>query len=139
MLHHIAYVSTAVHLMSAAELNEILEQARAINREADVTGLLLYKDRSFIQVLEGEEAVLREIYGRIMVDPRHTRVTTLFDEALEKRDFGEWSMGFYAPTDTDMAAVEGYSRFLERDYPLRDFLADLTRARKLLLHFRARA
>jgi hypothetical protein len=139
MLHHIAYVSTAVHLMSAAELNEILAQARAINLQVDVTGLLLYNDRSFIQVLEGEEAALREIYGRILVDPRHTRVTTLFDEPLERRDFGDWSMGFYAPTDTDMAAVEGYSRFLEHDYPLRDFLADLTRAKRLLLHFRARA
>jgi len=139
MLHHIAYVSTAVHLMSTDELTEILDQARAINQDAGVTGLLLYKDRSFVQVLEGEESTVREIYGRILVDPRHTRVTTLFDEPLARRDFGDWSMGFVRPSDEELAGVEGYSHFLERDYPLRDFLADLTRAKKLLLHFRSKA
>ena len=56
-MYQLVYVSTASRAMSDADLNEILDVSRRKNRERDVTGVLLYLDRGFLQVLEGPEAV----------------------------------------------------------------------------------
>ena len=42
----------------AALLNALLEQARAKNLENELTGVLIYVQGSFIQLLEGEEHAL---------------------------------------------------------------------------------
>src|ERR1019366_9211818 len=55
-LFRLAYVSTASKLFSSAELWEMLKESNARNKEAGVTGMLLYKDGQFMPVLEGTAA-----------------------------------------------------------------------------------
>ena len=50
---HLCYVSTATRLMTQADLLDLLATARQRNKACDVTGMLLYKDMSFVQILEG--------------------------------------------------------------------------------------
>ncbi|HSM42684.1 MAG TPA: BLUF domain-containing protein, partial [Afifellaceae bacterium] len=52
-MYCLVYVSAAHHLMGDDELTEILETSRARNAAAGITGMLLYKDGSFMQLLEG--------------------------------------------------------------------------------------
>lgn len=47
-----------------------------------------------IQVLEGEEADVRERYETIEHDHRHHRAIVLLEEHIEQRAFPDWSMGF---------------------------------------------
>ena len=136
-LIHLAYVSTAVRFMPVDELTALLEQARQKNDRLGITGMLLYKDKSFLQVLEGEPDAVHELYQRIQRDDRHEKVKTLFDEALDTRDFPEWTMGFQNLDGTDLSELEGYSDFLETPDTARTFFEHQTRAKKLLLLFRA--
>jgi hypothetical protein len=133
----LAYVSTATRLMSSEDLAQLLEQSRDFNAANDVTGMLLYKDRSFLQVLEGSEAVLMPLYDRIRRDRRHEKVKTLFMTDVPARDFGEWSMGFKNLDGSDLTALPGYCDFMEDGETARAMFEDLSRAKRLLLLFRA--
>jgi hypothetical protein len=60
--------------------------------------MLLHHGRSFLQVLEGDELILRRLFSRIERDPRHHQVSVVDASTLfgDRRSFGDWSMGFSA-------------------------------------------
>ena len=74
------YVSSAVELFSAAELATLLETSRRNNAPTGITGMLLYKDGSFMQVIEGEEEEIHKLHSRISRDPRHAGLITLMEK-----------------------------------------------------------
>jgi hypothetical protein len=80
--------------MEEAELLELLEAARVRNGELGITGLLLYAEGNFIQVIEGAPDGVELLYRRIKRDPRHRRFTPLLDHMIESRNFEGWQMGF---------------------------------------------
>lgn len=105
------YRSAATSPLSEAQLGDLLKQARDTNARLGLTGLLLYDDGSFLQVLEGEPQPLLTLYERILKDPRHDRIMKLLHCELEHRRFGEWRMGFVSVTRLGLS-IPGYSDFL---------------------------
>jgi hypothetical protein len=94
-MHQLVYVSTARWTMSNDDLNDILDTSRRNNRNNRITGLLLYIDQGFLQVLEGPEASIKETYhGHIVHDRRHTALRILTERETDRRLFAGWSMGF---------------------------------------------
>ncbi len=75
-----------------AELGAIFSAARSTNAELGVTGALLMSGDWFVQALEGEEDVVRELYGRIAKDVRHEQVAEIESGKVEARVFGRWAM-----------------------------------------------
>ena len=55
-LHRIVYMSTAVGVLRAEELDRIYLRAKSANARAGITGLLLFYEGAFLQVLEGPAA-----------------------------------------------------------------------------------
>ncbi len=55
----LVYVSSATRPFSGEDLRALLETCRKDNAELGVTGMLLYKDGNFMQVLEGDEDAVR--------------------------------------------------------------------------------
>jgi Sensors of blue-light using FAD len=97
-MFQLIYSSVAQHHFSSQDLKRLLVRARMSNSKANVTGMLLYRDGTFLQALEGDEAMVRRLFGRIEKDPRHKQVSVI-DNSLsfgERRSFGDWSMGFSA-------------------------------------------
>jgi hypothetical protein len=92
-MHQLLYVSSTRRDFPQQELKEILAVARANNVALGVTGLLLYVDGGFLQVLEGERDVLHMLYTQIAKDTRHWEPKLLLDHEGE-RSFSQWSMGF---------------------------------------------
>ena len=93
LVSSIVYRSTAVRPLLDGELLWLLNQARAENRRLGLTGMLLYRDGHFLQLLEGGLRELEQIYGRIERDPRHHHVTLLRTD-FGPRLFPHWTMGF---------------------------------------------
>ena len=73
-MHRLIYVSAAREEMSPEQLDSILAVARKNNEPAGVTGLLLFHDGSFFQVLEGPKDAAIRIFYVIERDHRHSRV-----------------------------------------------------------------
>ena len=88
------YVSGAAPQMRHAEIEDILSASRRNNLRDGVTGMLLWADGVFIQILEGEPDTVRSLYRRIQADDRHRNLMVVLEQAAEKRLFSQWSMGF---------------------------------------------
>lgn len=114
----LVYASSAARAFSTEDLLTLLAQSRAKNERLGVTGILLYKDGDFMQVLEGEEQVVTALYERIAADPRHNSLTRLIQATHSQRQFPAWSMGFHDLSDPALHALPGYSQFLNT--PLTD-------------------
>ena len=93
-LHHIIYLSTPVSPLAPAQLAELLAECRTGNQRRDITGVLLYGPRHFLQLIEGEAAAVLALYERLQHDPRHYNLIKVADKPIEGRAFGEWSMAF---------------------------------------------
>jgi hypothetical protein len=135
-LFQLLYVSSATMPFSPADLLCLLQQSRASNQRAGVTGLLLYRGGNFMQLLEGPEIAVRTVFERVQKDSRHRGIITLLEEPASQREFADWSMGFRDLTSPDATPVPGYNDFM--NLPLTDsgLLADSTRAHRLLRSFR---
>jgi hypothetical protein len=106
----VAYVSSATHELTTDELGEILKVSRERNERDGLTGLLLYHDGNFIQVLEGPEGPVRAAVSRIQRDLRHNQFTVLLDQPIGVRAFAGWAMGFrhvhsISPEDGELYAA----------------------------------
>ncbi|MET0371432.1 MAG: BLUF domain-containing protein [Sphingobium sp.] len=100
------YISSTRVPMSVAQCRSIVQTSRINNRRADVTGLLLFNSRRFLQVLEGPEAAVKQTFERICADDRHHGVVTLRTRDLSMREFGEWAMAFDDPEEAAGATLQ---------------------------------
>ena len=132
----LVYVSSATRPFSGEDLRALLLTCRKNNAEIGVTGMLLYKDGNFMQVLEGDEEAVRGLYEKIAEDPRHGGEMTLQQGFSEGRQFPDWSTGFRDLDLTDARSEPGYSEFLNVPLTGREFSADPSQAQKLLLTFK---
>ena len=130
------YASSAVQLFAPEELRTLLETSRRNNAARGVSGMLLYKDGNFLQVLEGREADVLEIAAKIHRDPRHRGIITLMEGFESEYQFADWSMGFCDLQSDQAKAMLGYSAFLESSFDLTSLAADPTAAQRLLLTFK---
>ena len=136
MLFHLIYVSTAVVPMNDDDLVSLLRQARARNDRHRITGMLLYKDGHFMQVLEGEEASVEKVFADILKDRRHKSVDKLRSEYIQYRNFPDWTMGFANVDNLDPSTVPGFSRYMERGFRSEFFAEDSVEAHAMLSAFK---
>lgn len=137
-LTSLVYVSLANKEMQDADLTALLSPARKNNEKMDITGMLLYRDRLFVQALEGEEDHIKALYEKIRQDTRHRDVTTISIKPLKSRAFAEWTMGFNRIGDSALEGMEGYTDFLEK--PSTAFFAGRpSYAQALLENFKSQA
>ncbi len=136
-LYHLGYVSTESGDMGTQEMVDLLKEARRINTERGITGLLLHREKSFYQVLEGSEAEVKRTFDSIAHDRRHTAVDVLFEGTTEEREFPDWQMGFLKLDGVNLETLQGYSDFLSREDNPKDFLENLSRGKRLALMFRS--
>lgn len=92
-IYQVLYHSVTTQPLQEAELQALLAQARSYNAQHQLTGILLYSDGRFVQLLEGPEAAVRALYPRIQRDRRHSQVVTVSEGPGPHRRFADWSMG----------------------------------------------
>lgn len=108
-MKYLVYISTAYRLMNQAELLELLNVSRKNNEKNNLTGMLLYGEGTFMQVLEGEESALNATYERIKADDRHKNIIKMAEGSLIQANFPEWSMGFKSATAQELAELGGFT------------------------------
>jgi hypothetical protein len=109
-MKNIVYVSTSVKLMHENQLLDILHNSRLHNAALNISGVLLYSDGMFIQVLEGKDTVIDALYARIQADQRHKNIIKIIDEPIIEKSFGQWLMGFAVTDSKKTEKLLGYLR-----------------------------
>jgi hypothetical protein len=132
----IAYISLESRRLGRSDLLDILRVARTRNALAGITGVLMYYDGLFLQVIEGDEAPLDELLGKLRGDRRHRDLRVLLDERSDERHFPDWAMALI-----DLATLPAEERWLCRhlDRPLPELQSDVLaeRIRRLIGSFQA--
>ena len=111
-LTQLIYVSQRLD-SDAWVLGDILDSSVRRNRQNDITGMLLYSEGHFMQVLEGDEPAVLATYQRIWDDRRHHCLTLLQAHSVAQRCFTDWSMGFRQLNTADAAAFPLHAPYFE--------------------------
>lgn len=107
MLTQLVYKSVATERMPKSKLYKILVQARGNNRLAEITGLLVFVDGTFLQVLEGAPEAVAKILKKITADPRHKDIKVIYEASVEERTFPAWQMAYASPSAKELATWAG--------------------------------
>ncbi len=109
------YVSSATRPLNEVELVQLLQLARQNNEKLDITGMLLYREGNFLQVLEGPASAVDSLISTIKRDPRHHGLILMSRKGIDERQFSDWSMAF-RNMSKGCSTEQGYSAFLEPDF-----------------------
>jgi len=118
-LIHLIYGSTAVRAWDNQQLLDLLAVSRRNNQQRAITGMLVYHDCSFLQILEGNHNDVMTVFDQIRQDARHRFIKVFRQGRIVERDFSEWMMGFANLHTFTPSNVAGYSDILKQ--PLATF------------------
>ena len=112
-LKQVIYVSEKTDL-SDDSLTSIFDASQRNNPEKNITGCLLIGSNSYLQLLEGPNSAVEELYSKIKIDSRHKNVKKLCEQVIEEKLFSSWSMKFTPFNNLDWSNQEFESgNFLE--------------------------
>ena len=109
MLVRLIYASTATEGVGMTEFKGILKQSQVNNNQRDLTGVLAFNSKVFLQGLEGSREQVNELYSRLLRDTRHHTVAVLEYAEIDEREWAQWSMGFAAQSADNRALFLKYS------------------------------
>jgi hypothetical protein len=116
-------------------VGKILVQARENNGDRGVTGMLVFVDDVFIQVLEGSRGVVSSLLSSIMRDERHSDVHIVHANPVSSRLFPTKMACFdVMSSDTPLlqryAVSDGFDPYQLSPQSLDDLIEDLIRVSK---------
>ena len=87
MLIELLYCSVSVApKLTDEDLNHILASARRRNLAEDITGMLIYHRGEFVQILEGENKSVANVYEKFIgSDLRHTAINKVQENTISHR------------------------------------------------------
>ncbi len=90
----LSYISTAKSGLKKEDFVTILDKAITSNSAIGVTGILVYCNGFFFQILEGETDKVMKLFNKITLDHRHENVVKLQHNQVGSRVFDRWNMAF---------------------------------------------
>jgi hypothetical protein len=93
-VYHLSYVSTGCDCLKFEDIKAILESSNANNKSSSITGILVYCNKHFFQILEGNKEDVVELFEKISIDHRHDGVIKIQEGFIDERIFDSWNMAF---------------------------------------------
>ena len=93
-IYCLVFTSVATRKISDEDLKGLLDKSRQYNLALNITGMLLYLDPYFMQILEGDESIIDEKFKKISNDEMHHKVSLIYKQPIEERSFSKGTMGF---------------------------------------------
>lgn len=115
MRYAISYVSSAIEGLSDKEIDRVLYQTKTFNNENDITGLLVYSEGNFFQLIEGEVEVVKDLYyNKIEKDSRHHNIVKFLEKKITEASYD----GYYVDKVTsrfeiDRSRMETYINYIK--------------------------
>jgi hypothetical protein len=96
-MYQLIYVSSATETFTREKFLDLSFVMSAENAKSGITGMLVFKDGNFMEVLEGEEAEVKAVFSKTNLDPRHTLVSVIQEGEIQDREYPTWVMTFHNP------------------------------------------
>ena len=121
--------------MTKDNLQSILMESMRHNSDHNITGILLYDQGSFCQVLEGDKKDVSSLFKKIKKDKRHFNVITISEKDIQYREFSAWSMRFINLDFYDREMIQGYQTISGNRMNWTEINASL--AKNILMQFKS--
>lgn len=107
-MFYIIYSSYTTAFLNDSDLKELLDRSRRKNIFRSITGVLFYFEGKFIQLIEGDETVVKLLYTAIDNDDRHRDLKLHKEGYNEERLFPDWTMAFKPISPAEVEGVRGF-------------------------------
>ena len=112
-MYTIIYVSTCDPNLSSSDRKSLFETSKDNSDQKGVTGIFIYSDGNFFQILEGDKAILKSIYHKIEADSRHYNNIKLADKEVKNSFFQDYKNFF--TVIQDKSNITDVYNFLQRE------------------------
>lgn len=131
-LTRLCYRSRSVDDVSDSDLLKILKESQYNNKRYEITGCLLYSNREFLQIIEGNASRVMSLYQDISEDSRNYDNEVILLSQDSQRFFENWSMVCYKPSrDTfvsyckNIFAIKSVTSHIDRNMKYKDLFSQL--------------
>lgn len=115
-MYNLLYTSSSTREANHELLDAILQTARANNSRLGITGMLLFNEGSFVQLLEGDKEKVQETFSKISKDPRHYNIEVVIEASVNNRYFPNWQMGFKWLEKDDLKRIDNHENMDIKNY-----------------------
>lgn len=109
-IFRLTYLSRPVNPFTDTDFDDIERKSVEANNARDVTGLLIVNGERILQVIEGHEDAVRELYKKIEADERHTITKLVSETEDEERMLLTWNMVVREMTGTPPDVLTEYAQ-----------------------------
>lgn len=90
--YEIFHTALASKSFTEPELIEIAKSLAKRNRDLGITGSLIYNNREFIQLLEGEKESLKNLMSEVEDDTRHGNIHILWEGEIKQLGYQNYGL-----------------------------------------------
>ncbi|MDB4408584.1 BLUF domain-containing protein [Akkermansiaceae bacterium] len=112
-IFRLTYLSHPVKPFTDADFDDIESKSVQANNARDVTGLLIVNGDRILQIIEGREDAVRDLYAKIEADDRHTITKVVSEIEGEERFLLTWSMVVRKMTGTPPDVLSEYAQLYD--------------------------
>jgi len=94
MLKTICYISVTKDNVSEEKIDEMLDSLVKKNAAINISGIIIYNNNNFLQIIEGKDIIINILYNKIKKGPRHHHIIKLIDCPIEQTIFEEYKTSF---------------------------------------------
>ena len=92
-MKRIIYISKLAYALSNKEIESIGNISSQNNKQINITGMLVFFEKMFFQIIEGDDKAVDRLYEKIGNDPRHCDILRLkTEDDINERLFPDWYM-----------------------------------------------
>ena len=113
MLKTICYKSKSNPGNTIIDIESLFYQTRQHNNTQEVKGILIYRDATFFQILEGESTIVNTLYQSIKRDSRHGNIKELLNTEIDNYSFADFGLGY--ATISSLDALYGFQEYLNKN------------------------
>jgi hypothetical protein len=132
-LHQIIYTSQASEQFNKRNLLDLLHTSRGYNTIDNISGLLMHRNGYFLQIIEGEQDVVENLFQRLSNDTRHKNIKMILDRTVESRLFSNWAMGCADFDEPELSMLPGLRTDLSNPEVIEELIIHLPEIADFLL------
>lgn len=96
-LLQLVYRSLADPNLTQADVLNILRRSQVKNHQEQISGLLIFRNGQFLQLIEGPPLAVHALLKTIQEDQRHREIEVLYESFVDEPTMPTWAMGYFAP------------------------------------------
>ncbi len=126
----ICYISSFANNLNKDDINSLIKSVNLYNKEKNITGVLIIRNKSFFQILEGNIIDIDTLYAKIIEDKRHIGLLKISENEIEDRIFNSYNSGEFDTIDNYSSSkklLKYFNWIRNADHPVIEEIITLTK------------